>query len=104
MRRSLLPGSERFLQLAIEGVTDIGNHVIADEKLGPVNWQSDIPKILEENGYIGALQRDLWIRMIGFRNALVHEYVDIDRKIVFDVLQNHLAEIEDLKRVFAKLL
>jgi len=29
---------ERFLQLAIEAVTDIGNHIIADLDLGVVNW------------------------------------------------------------------
>ena len=96
--------SERFLQLAIEAITDIGNHIIADEKLGTVNWYSDIPKILEEKGYIGGEMREQWTRMIGFRNALVHEYVEIDRKIVFDILQNHLDEIEDLKRVFAQFL
>jgi uncharacterized protein YutE (UPF0331/DUF86 family) len=96
--------SERFLQLAIEGITDIGNHVIADDKLGTVNWYSDIPNILEEKGYIDAFKKEQWIRMIGFRNALVHEYVDIDRKIVFDVLQNHLDEIEEISRIFAHFL
>lgn len=36
---------ERFLQLAIEVGIDLGNHVIADLKLGTVNWYSDIPTI-----------------------------------------------------------
>lgn len=29
--------AERFLQLAIEAITDLGNHVVADLKLGVVN-------------------------------------------------------------------
>ena len=42
--------------------------------------------------------------MIGFRNTLVHEYIDIDRKIVYDVLQNNIRDLEDLKRAFAQFL
>ena len=46
--------TERFLHLAIESVLDLGNHIIADDKLGIVNWYSDIPKILEQNGVFDA--------------------------------------------------
>ncbi len=42
--------------------------------------------------------------MIGFRNTLVHEYIDINRKIVYRVLQDELADLEELKRVFARFL
>ena len=42
--------------------------------------------------------------MIGFRNILVHEYLEIDRTIVHDVLQNHLHDIENIQRVFAQFL
>jgi len=95
---------ERFLHLAIEAVTDMGNHVIADLELGVVNWYSDIPTILDEKGYLGRSLKDKWIRMIGFRNTLVHDYVDIDRRIVYEVLRNNLKDLEALRRVFAQFL
>ena len=96
--------AERFLHLAIETVIDMGNHVIADSELGVVNWYSDIPKILAEKEFISSELEEKWISMIGFRNTLVHEYIDIDRKIVFDVLQNNIKDLEDLKRAFAQFL
>lgn len=96
--------TERFLHLAIEAVIDLGNHVIAELELGTVNWYSDIPKILAAKGYISEELEDRWIRMTGFRNTLVHEYIDIDRRIVFDVLHNNLQELEELRRVFAQFL
>ncbi len=96
--------AERFLQLAIEALTDMGNHVIADDNLGNVNWHSDIPNILHSGGLITDEQRETWIRMIGFRNALVHDYVDIDRHVVYDVLQNRLDEIHAFRKVFANWL
>jgi uncharacterized protein YutE (UPF0331/DUF86 family) len=96
--------TERFLHLAIEALIDMGNHVIADSELGVVNWYSDIPKIMAEKEFISSELGEKWIRMIGFRNTLVHEYIDIDRKIVYDVLQNNIQDLEDLKRAFAQFL
>jgi uncharacterized protein YutE (UPF0331/DUF86 family) len=96
--------AERFLQLAIESIGDLGNHVIADLRLGVVNWHSDIPSILAEQGYLNPELKETWIRMIGFRNVLVHEYLDIDRKVVYEMLQRHLDDIAALQQVFAQFL
>ena len=96
--------AERFLHLAIESLIDLGNHVIAEMELGVVNRYSDIPTILAESRYLDAELKDKWLRMIGVRDVLVHEYLDIDRVIVFDVLQNHLGDLEALRQVFARFL
>ena len=96
--------AERFLHLAIEAINDMGNHVVADDGLGTVNWYSDIPTILAENGYIDAELRERWVRIIGFRNVLVHEYLDIDREIVFQVLHHRLDDLEALRKMFAQFL
>ena len=42
--------------------------------------------------------------LIGFRNTLMHEYTEIDRKIVYQVLQEDLVDIEALIQVFAQFL
>jgi len=96
--------AERFLHLAIEALLDMGNHVIADEGLGVVDWYSDVPRIFLEKGMISSELSEKWVRMIGFRNTLVHGYMDVDRTIVYEVLQNGLCDIEELKRVFARHL
>ena len=96
--------AERFLHLSIEAILDMGNHVIADLELGIVNWYSDIPAILEKNGYIDSDMEKEWLQMIGFRNTLVHDYLEIDRRIVYDVLQNHLKDIKKIRKIFAQFL
>ena len=96
--------AERFLQLAIETLTDIGNHVIADLNLGIVEWYSDVPRLFLESGYIDESLRETWTRMIGFRNILVHDYLDVDREVVFKVLHENLEDFEALKQVFIQLL
>jgi uncharacterized protein YutE (UPF0331/DUF86 family) len=42
--------------------------------------------------------------MIGFRNVLVHDYLDVDREIVYTVPQEDLDDLDQLKRLFAKFL
>ena len=42
--------------------------------------------------------------MIGFRNTLVHEYIDIDLDIVYDVLQNGLDDLSAIKLSLAVYL
>ncbi|MCP5445009.1 MAG: DUF86 domain-containing protein [Chromatiaceae bacterium] len=42
--------------------------------------------------------------MIGFRNILVHDYLEVDRSIVHGVLQESLNDITELQRVFAQFL
>jgi len=96
--------AERFLHLAIEALIDMGNHVIADLDMGIVNTYSDIPSIIAEKGFMSAAMKEQWIQMIGFRNTLVHDYIDIDRAIVYAVLQNNLDDIEKLKKVFAAFM
>lgn len=95
---------ERFLQLALETIADIGNHIISDLELGEVSWHRDIPAILAEKGHITREMEEKWIRMIGFRNILVHDYLDIDRRTVYDVLQNNLKDFEKIKKSFAEFL
>lgn len=94
--------AERFLQLSIDTVNDLGNHVVSDLKLGAVNWQSDIPSLLLKHGLIDERLAGLWMKMIGFRNILVHEYMDIDRKQVYDVIKSNLDDFRKIMAVFAR--
>ncbi|MCB1176435.1 MAG: DUF86 domain-containing protein [Leptospiraceae bacterium] len=40
------------------------------------------------------------IKKIKFRNLLVHEYVKIDKKEVYNVLQNYLNDIFKIQKMF----
>ena len=94
----LYGSAERFLHLSIELLTDVGNHIIAEEGLGVVNWYSDIPEILHSKKVINGERRENWIKMIGFRKTLVHDYLDVDLDIVYDVLQNGLKDLQAIRK------
>lgn len=61
---------ERFLQLAIELVTDIGNHIVSDESLGSVASASDVPRLLAEAGLVESGLAEQWGAARGLREAL----------------------------------
>ena len=81
----LYGSAERFLQLSIESINDMASHVVVDENLGAMERAQDLPDIFEPEGLIGEEMREQWTDMVGFRNALVHGYLDIDRDIVYTV-------------------
>jgi len=96
--------AERFLQLAIEALMDAASHVIAELELGVVNAGRDIPRLFRSHGDIDQDLEQRWIRMIGFRNILVHDYLEVDRAIVHDVLQRNLEDLRLLQKKLAEFL
>lgn len=96
--------SERFLHLCIEAILDIGTHIISDKNLGKVEFYSDVPKLLSQHGCLSKKLTDIFIRIIGFRNILVHEYLEINLDIVYKVIENNLKDLEIILKEMAKVL
>ncbi len=96
--------TERFLHLVIEALLDIGNHIIADQDLGEVEFYKDIPELLYQNDYISKKQKEIFIQITGFRNILVHEYLEINLDIVYEILKNSLHDLQSILKEYAKLL
>jgi uncharacterized protein YutE (UPF0331/DUF86 family) len=96
--------TERFLHLTIEALLDIGNHIISDQDLGEVEFYKDIPELLYQNNYLNENQKDVFVKITGFRNILVHDYLEIDYDIVYSILNNNLNDLESILKEYAKLL
>jgi len=96
--------SERFLHLTIEALLDIGNHIVADHNLGRVESYSDIPKLLAENNFLNDELKKLFVKIIGFRNILVHDYLDVDLEIVYSIISTNLVDLKEILKVFFQLI
>jgi uncharacterized protein YutE (UPF0331/DUF86 family) len=90
--------AERGLLLAAESVFDVGNHILVGRfNLGP----SDYEDILRKLGEQGAISRGLQARLRGlggFRNLLVHSYLDVDPGRVYDHLASRLGDFLEFAR------
>ena len=96
--------TEHFLQLSIQILIDLGQHVVADNGLGTISSAGEVPAILHEHGILSSGQADAMQGMIGFRSVLVHEYEDVDHRLVHETLTKRLDDFKTLREAFARLL
>jgi len=83
--------AERGLQLAAETLFDIGSHILAGHfNVHPSSYEDVLEHLARQN----VLTPDLRQRLRGlggFRNILVHEYLDIEEDRVYTALQEEVA-------------
>ena len=91
---------EHGLQLSIQIVIDIGNHILADMKESNIETYTDVIDLLGVKKVIPVDFAKRIRAMVGLRNILVHEYVEVDLKQLYSVLRNNLDDFKE----FVKLI
>lgn len=89
-----LRGVKYVFVTAIEGCVDVAQHVCSSEGWGPPATNADAVRLLGRHGALPVEVADAVARAVGFRNVLVHDYVDVDDRIVLE----RLADPSDLDR------
>jgi uncharacterized protein YutE (UPF0331/DUF86 family) len=95
---------ERTLHLTIEGCMDLADHIVADRRLRVPETGAATFEILAEGGVISPDLGKALVRMVGFRNILVHEYARLDPVIVLRVLQTDIADIERFRDAVLRVI
>lgn len=85
---------ERNLQIAAQACIDIGSHVIADKGYRTPSGYGDIFNVLYEEGLLPDELASTMKQVAGFRNILVHDYLDVNSEVVYD----SLLKIDDFRR------
>ncbi|MBU4446405.1 DUF86 domain-containing protein [bacterium] len=96
--------AERYLQLAIESIFDVGNHIISDKNFRKPATYFDILFILKEEKILAEKTFEEAKGIAGFRNALVHDYLDLNLEIVYDVLMKKTDVLKKIIREYIELL
>ena len=81
------------LQRAAEQAIDLANHIIRKEKLGFPKESKESFEILARATVIPQELADKLKGMVGFRNIMVHQYQEMDIKIMVDVIEHHLDDL-----------
>ena len=95
--------AERFLHLSCECVLDIAHHVIAEQGYRQATTYKDAMTVLSEEGLIDAALGERLKGWMGFRNVLVHFYLDIDHGRSYDALRD-TGDLESFAVAMAHLL
>lgn len=78
---------------ACELAIDLANHIARKRKLGLPASSRDSFELLHAAGLIDETLEDNLIRMVGFRNVVVHAYQQIDWTIVKTVIERGLGDV-----------
>jgi len=88
------------LQRACEAAIDAAMHLVRIRKLGVPQRSRDAFSLLQEAGMLDAELCDVLKKMVGFRNVSIHDYTELNMKVVRAILERRL---DDLRR-FSRLL
>jgi len=80
------------LQLSIQSVMNVGNHILATVGENQIEDYVDIIDKLGERNIIPSEFAQAIRGMAGLRNILIHEYTRIDLNKIYEVLQNRLRD------------
>lgn len=89
-----LRGVKYTFVTAIEAGVDVAQHVCASKGWGPPRDNGDAVRLLGAHGVLSADLAEGLRRAVGFRNVLVHDYIEVDDGIVLDRLAN-LTDLDD---------
>ena len=95
-----LRGVKYTFVTAIEACVDVAQHICATEGWGPPADNGDAVRLLGEHEVLMAELAVSMRKAVGFRNVLVHDYIEVDDSIVADRLKS-LGDLEEFVRQVA---
>lgn len=95
---------ERYIQLAVESVLNVGNHIIAGLNLRKPATYDQIIQILADEKIISKKTLAAAKPIPSLRNLLVHDYSDVNREKLFDTAREVIPAFEELAKSYRKFL
>ena len=82
------------LQRAIQAAIDLATHIVSGENLGVPAGTADYFTRMREAGIIDADAETAMRKMVGFSNVAVHEYDELDPRIIDRIVSHRLDDFE----------
>lgn len=82
------------LQVCIEALIDVSNHVVARERWGIPSTSAEAVKLIIQHGVLAKEKELSLVQMVKFRNRIVHLYQEVDDSEIYRILQENLDDIK----------
>ena len=93
-----------FFQI-VNHLIDIFQHVVVDEEYGFPETAYEAAQILLTKGILVQEEAEIFKLMLGFRNVVGHDYINIDKEVVYQILIHGEKDIRTLlNRIVSKFL
>lgn len=84
----------------INHLISITQHIVVDEEYGLPQTTYEASRILFDKGILDSDNLELMKKMIGFRNVVGHNYLNIDKEVVYYILTKGEP---DIKKILSKI-
>ncbi len=92
------------LQRAVQICVDIGNHILLDYDTETPTTMAETFKKLAQNKLISQNTSENLSHAVGFRNIAVHQYEDLDCKIIYAIITSHLDDFKSFAEEIGKIM
>ena len=92
--------AERNFQIAAQCCIDIGSHILAGQALGVPESYAEIFSLLGKSKIISTDLAEKFVRISGFRNLLVHDYLKLKPERIYA----SLGELQDFNDFSADVI
>lgn len=96
--------AEHNLRIALEGIFDIGRHILVKTGLGKPEDYRQILILLQQNKIIPCDFFERIKGMAGYRNRLVHLYNEIDNQELYEIIINKLDDFTEYASYILKYI
>ncbi len=105
LKDQLLQGAiERNLQIIAQAIIDICTHLVAHNHWGSPKSYTDAVTIVANNNVIDSTLAGRLIHLVKLRNILVHLYLKIDQKIVYQSARSIITDAKSFTDAILKFV
>lgn len=89
----------------VNHLMDVFQHIVVDEEYGFPETAYETAQILLTKGILGQGETEVFRQMVGFRNVVGHDYINISKEVVYKILIHGEKDIRTLlTRIVSKYL
>ncbi len=85
------------IQRACEAAIDLAMYLVSKNKLGLPQKSREAFELLADHQIIETQLKDNLVAMVGSRNIAVHNYQDVNLKIIERIIERHLKDLLEFK-------
>ena len=101
----LVDATDHRLQIAIQACMDIASHIVAEMALEkPQKESKEVFMVLAREDIVADDLAKRLVAMGGMRNILVHQYMEVDDRKVYQAIKHDLGDIEEFVAQIQKFL
>ncbi len=89
-----IESSKHLLQVSIECMIDICEHIVAKKRLGTPDSAAECIRIVFNSGFFPKENADTYIIMTKLRNRIVHLYHDMNDMEIYTIIKERLGDFD----------